>query len=699
MATIPVIVVFGNSNADGYAQLDEVPVEAFTRWTGTTLPTTYPIDITIPGIYCWTPQMPFSVPDAREIDTAGTNTSSTVDLLGTAYASANENQWLYIKEAATGQGQTRRITSSSSVNTFAVSPAFSPTPAQAGTVHILTDSHTCDAGCTTTTIIKRASTGAFNSGMVGKWIAVLAGGISLTYRKIATYVDAVTVTVDTALPLAPSDGDFICVLTGSTSVNAPANYIAANASFREMGFRYDQGIVYDSGYDYPNWKSIPRGGPIVHNVGGATVNFLPELAWNVRQCYSESLYCVHLAVGSSRLSPYLGTLALDSFSWFSGATHNDFHPSSANDLYSILVDKALTLACAEIVAAGDTPDIVGVFGVPSELEALNSQTAQNFYANLSTFTTTFRQAIDDNGWATKQASQIPFVFAGIGASTYWTYSATVNSLGDKFAGDDPSVRKITITDEFTYISDNVHYDADGQVLLGQTFFTEWQAAKDALSSATTVDADRPTLLGIRNKVRRRYERNISSNDDNSAQVDNFINDSLREVYNTLGDNAWFLRRVEPITLDGSFPGTMTLPRSVKRLLRVENLSNPGRAITWKGLAHRDNGRIQLTLHDYTGGPYECHFMARHVDLVKDSDLALIPGDYIELVVMLTCKRLAETAGNMSMIQYYAAETDRLYKYVKRDVLRYDRMRQGQMTTIDSFDSWRNGGSSGYLGGM
>lgn len=92
-------------------------------------------------------------------------------------------------------------------------------------------------------------------------------------------------------------------------------------------------------------------------------------------------------------------------------------------------------------------------------------------------------------------------------------------------------------------------------------------------------------------------------------------------------------------------------------------------------------------------------MARHVDLVKDSDVALLPGDYIELVVMLTCKRLAETAGNMSMIQYYAAETDRLWKYVKRDVLRYDRMRQGQMTSIDSYDSWRNGGATDFQGGL
>ena len=83
----------------------------------------------------------------------------------------------------------------------------------------------------------------------------------------------------------------------------------------------------------------------------------------------------------------------------------------------------------------------------------------------------------------------------------------------------------------------------------------------------------------------------------------------------------------------------------------------------------------------------------------DDDKCLIPMDYMELVVMLTCKRLAETAGNMSMIQYYGAENERLWKYVKRDVLRFDRMRQGQMTVIDSFDSWRNGSSTDFLGNL
>lgn len=340
---------------------------------------------------------------------------------------------------------------------------------------------------------------------------------------------------------------------------------------------------------------------------------------------------------------------------------------------------------------------MGFFAVLAENDTSNEQRANAAKNNMVLIRDGLRAFVADGGYCKTSADQIPWIMADAGSSS-WTYRSTVNSGLLEIAADDPSSSYIA-TSGFGYQPDTIHFNAAGQISLGQAFAEHWVTANNTLNSATTVESDRPTLTALRDKVRRRYERNISTNDDNDAQVDNFINDSLREIYNTLGDNAWFLRRVETIALDGTYPGTMTLPRQVKRLLKIENSAYPGRAITYKGLAYKDNGRLHLTLHDYSGGPYVCHFMARHVDLVKDSDVALLPGDYIELVVMLTCKRLAETAGNMSMIQYYAAETDRLWKYVKRDVLRYDRMRQGQMTSIDSYDSWRNGGATDFQGGL
>jgi hypothetical protein len=160
-----------------------------------------------------------------------------------------------------------------------------------------------------------------------------------------------------------------------------------------------------------------------------------------------------------------------------------------------------------------------------------------------------------------------------------------------------------------------------------------------------------------------------------------------------------LRRVESVSLSGPFPGTVTLPRSVGRLLRIENSAQPGSSVAWKGLSYTDQGRLQISLHDYTGGPYLCHFIATPADLEQDADVALIPMDYLELVVMLTCKRLTEAAGNMTLAQYYGAENERLWKYVKRDCLRKDRMRQESLSVLDSYESWRNGSFPDALGNL
>jgi len=229
------------------------------------------------------------------------------------------------------------------------------------------------------------------------------------------------------------------------------------------------------------------------------------------------------------------------------------------------------------------------------------------------------------------------------------------------------------------------------ITLGQTFYTTWKTVTARETNATRVADDLPTLSSIRTLVKRRYERNTASNEAGDTIINAFINDTVREVNNTLGDDCWFKRQVATLVPSGTFPATFNLPRAMKRLLRIESTAEPGRAMMWKGIGYADNGRLQITLHDYTGGPYVAHFIVVPKDMVTDADTTIIPQDYLELVVVLTCKRLAESAGNVTVVQYWQAEVERLWKYVKRDVQRYDRMRQESLAVGDTWDTWRNAG--------
>ena len=278
----------------------------------------------------------------------------------------------------------------------------------------------------------------------------------------------------------------------------------------------------------------------------------------------------------------------------------------------------------------------------------------------------------------------------------WTYQTTVNDAMVQMANDDAATGVVDTTSGYD-TTDGIHYDTDAYIALGEAMFEKWKELTTRQFDAAQQVDTLLSLSALRTAVRRRYERNGSGNDDTDSQVDQFINDSLREIYNTMGTNAWFLRRVEQLTMETAYPGTLTLPYPVRQLLRIENVNCPGRPVEHKGISYTDSGRIQITLHDYTGGPYYCHFMTMPQDLAEDADRALIPPHHVELVVMLSCKRLAEAAGNISVATYFAGESSRLWSILKKEALRMDRFRNESLTTIPAYDTWRNGATGTSMG--
>lgn len=687
MVHVPTIVGFGNSNWEGIAPLSNLPAAYITLWTGGGAVTplkTY--NSSTPGVRILTPRMPYT-PDVEPLRTITASAANSVTA-STNWTGTND-QWVYIADATAGQGQHRRITAGLGTATITISPNWTVNPGAPGSGQVLGGSHTVAAGTTTTTLIKSATTAAFVAGDVGKWVVFIHGTQAGAARRIATFVSATQVTLDIALGAAPVANDGFCVLSGASAVNGLTDLVAANCELRDLTIFYDNAYPYRTGFDFPNFRHYPRTGPIQH-ITNQQINVVPELSWRMRSMFKEKIHVVTLGIPASTLVPSnIGTLlASGQFSWARDITHLDFHPASTNGLYQALTQQ-ITAAGNLIAAEGNTMDVVGIFGIPCENDAVVQQAAAVFEDNLRNVRDSLRKFIADSGYSRRKAHQIPFGVSKLRAA-FFAYGSVTNAAVDALAAQDSRTFGVPTEDVQYIVGDGTHFDALGMVTLGGLFFDAWKAIYEADNYTDRTIADLPTLAVLRTKVRRRWERGTSSNDASQNQIDMFLNDSLREIANTLGDNAWFLRRSEAATVEtGLFPGTISLAGNIARILRIETAACPGLALTWKGIAYTSALRVQITLHDAPGGPYIVHFIQLPPELVADTDIAILPGQYIELLVALTCKRLAECVSSAPLASYYAAETERLWRYVKRDCLRYDRMRQESMTTT-GYNTLRNG---------
>ena len=693
MATIPVFLCFGNSNTDGFGSLSNVSVSDWTRWTGQlAYPTTYPWDVTVPGVRMWTPKMP-SGTVSTDTTSAIAASQATMDTL-TYDAASHRDKWLYVRLSTAGQGQYRRIASTSSGSNFDITSAWSTNPTVGCTIDVLTDSDTVSSATTTSiTRINAASAPAYTSAIVGKWVVMLSGANAGYARRIVSGT-ADAFVVEFPFAMAPSSGDGFRICTNTGTVDGASTHIAANGALRDLRFYQDYAYSFNTGYEYPNWKSYYYCGPNGFRALNR-INFVPELGWQIRQMFSEPVVFVHCGIPSATMATqYLGDTIRSgfpaqntTFSWNEDVKSLDFHPSSPDGIY----DQMLLLianCCAAIVAEGNEPDIQGVFTVVADVDALSEVRGSKAEANMRLLISTVRKYIDDNGYSKRNGSQIPWLIANV-AGTTWPALATVNTAMAAVAADYSSVSLVDTT-SYSLETDNVHIYGSSQVQLGKDFFAAWVEANTSEGDASREQTDLLTLSEVRTRVVRRYERTVTASSSTNDQIDVFINDALREFLNTVGDNAWFLRRMETLTMDGAYPGTLNLPRKIKRLISIESVSCPGQQIVWKGLGYTDQGRLQVTLHDYSGSSYVAHFIVLPEDLEKDNDLCLVPRDYIELIVVLACKRLAESGGNAQVAGYYAAEVERLYKYVKRNMQTFDRMRQGQLSADHYFSASRNG---------
>lgn len=553
---------------------------------------------------------------------------------------------------------------------------------------------TAAAGSTTTTIVKTGATWVVNAA-AGKWGIITTGALAGTQFLVASNT-ADTLTVST-LGSEPDGLDFVVFADGTHSV---ATY---TGEFKKLRFCLPATTTYTytTGFDYSNYRTFPRPYP---GYFSSELKFGPvlEASWQLANELGQDIWVILLAVPSAGVTRNLGQLANPNFSWYVNTVHNDWNPHSTDkltgspvyDLFDVLIETIVKGAANSWVTAnrsGDTLDVRGIFALTGEGDASNTDRADLAGVAMKQIRDTMRQRIEDAGLSTLQGKRIPFVIGGL-KSTSWTYGEEVNDAYQTLAEEELHTGFVDVEDLATNAGDALHFSAASCIEIGRRFATTWRELVKAESIASEDAARRLTLAQLRARVQLRYERTNSSNFLATDVIDAAINDAHEEIYLTIGDQAWFLRPITEVTITAAAGQTFTLPKEIGRPVRIERTDYPGMQVVWKYVGMTDQGACKILMVSDGGTTFDVHHVITPTRLVETGDVSIIPLLYSELVVLLACKRLGESGGNADQVAVWMTEAEKLWKFVKRDCMRYERMRQEELGLPGGPNlqtSWRN----------
>lgn len=374
---------------------------------------------------------------------------------------------------------------------------------------------------------------------------------------------------------------------------------------------------------------------------------------------------------------------------------------AAGSLAKVLIEHYCVAADATLQVGGDRLDVQDIYFCIGESDSTEQARADRVYDNMKAIIAYMRTKLVELGLTSLPAHKIRVILAKVKNAASWTHYATTNAAFDRLAENDTAVTVVEVND-FPYGGfsggDQQHYNAAGLLLLGRAMYEAGKTLELRETQATTDAGGRLTLSQIRTRVRRRYERTAATSELTDPQLDGYINDSLRDIYQMCGDNAWFLRQMSTVTISGSIGQETTLPRHIRRVYRIEDPSHPGVDIQWRATGYDEQGRTRVILYTRSAGTFLIHHFLMPADLGSDTDPCLVPPDYMELVILHACKRAAETAGNASQAGMFAMEAARVEQRVKQDLNRYDRPRKPALTTFQdefgfepfSFRAWESG---------
>jgi hypothetical protein len=556
-------------------------------------------------------------------------------------------------------------------------------------------SGTAAAGSTATALVISPSPvwTVSDAALVGLWGVITSGALKgVAFKVVSNTADTLTIT---SVGADPTGLTFVVYSGGTQSL---ATYAGA---FKQFNFAASAASTYTTGYEYPAFRSFPRSYPgyfSVEQYFGPPI----EALWQLANRVGQDVWGIQLAVPAAGATRSTQSILLNpNFSWYDNALHNDWHPYSTSkltttevyDLFDILIETILKGAATTWVGAhraGDTLDVQGIFIIDGETDAEDEYRAGAFYDTMKLIKSVMRQRIADAGLSSRPANRIPFIMGGV-KDTSWAYGSSINAALQKLADADEYAAFVDVNDLDTKVGSPEHFDSAGCVEIGKRLVDAWSQVLNSETEAIAKVSSLKTLSQLTTLVKRRYEASGDGNDATSIRVTDAINYALREVYDTLGDDCWFLLKSSPITITAGASGIQaSLPSKVNRPLWIESQGNPGRQIKWAGAGYDDEGNPQIVLMERTTGPFQIHYILSPDDLATDDDVCLAPPQCIELIVLLACLRIAETARSADQMGLYTAMAQRRWLTVQREALRYKRSwpkGMEQPSSIEPYSRW------------
>lgn len=305
-----------------------------------------------------------------------------------------------------------------------------------------------------------------------------------------------------------------------------------------------------------------------------------------------------------------------------------------------------------------------------------------------------------NDWTTLPADQIAIVLPG----AHFGYPSStspeidsvkiVNDAWDEIAADDEMIGRVD-PDGWSTLSD------DGISLLGGIPVSTnhfgptgyRQAAEDVFSSFLDMTEDYfdaldqeevKTVAETKSQVKVYYAKNTSTTDLTDTILLQHINAAMFHIFNHVGDNAWWLRKSAPLTISGGTNTITTLPRYVKRLLKIRHPSDPTYPVHFEMVGHGQGGKMQIRMNERGTGSYVCDFIANPRELTSDTQIVPAPRQVHEWIVVETCRRIAGASNNSALVAHFAGEAALLMadcmrnsgqtQRAKHDVMRTQRRR-------------------------
>lgn len=389
----------------------------------------------------------------------------------------------------------------------------------------------------------------------------------------------------------------------------------------------------------------------------------------------------------------------DTYGYWNPSTQFDFAPST-NRFYQMWKNKMRAGAAALPSSVKmDVQMVVVWMGDNDSKNREQSVLEGGWETAVKTLVKTIRRDLVANGWTTLPEDQIPIIwplvytaYEGPEASPNWSSVDFCNGVLQAMEDNDPFFKTIqtsdlpTMEDEGENWWGNIlagnnaaHMSSRAYHLASTRIMAAFESTQtdpfDALDLDSTI-----TVQQAIDRVRTYYGRSRANTDTDQTQIIQHLNAAYYHCINHCGDNTWWLRRRETMTLTTGPTSITTMPAYVHRLLRVENPSDPTYPIQFTQIGFGEGGKLQINVSERFSGTFVIHFITMPKRLVTVDQKLIAPENVTEWIIVEACSRIAASSGNAALMGHFAGQAQQLMMDTIRNMAQMQRSKNDKMRT-------------------